>query len=48
MQPEEIEDFRNIVREGEKKFCEKEPASYRPAVARNAKNEGKIYPKYYE
>lgn len=48
MKAEEIEDFKSIVREGEKKYCEKGSANYRPAVARNANNEGKIYPKYYE
>ena len=47
MKPEEIEDFRRVVREGEKAYVSSGEADYRPEVARKPGGDP-IYPRYYE
>jgi hypothetical protein len=47
MKPEELEDFRRIVREGEKAYVASGEADYRPEVARKP-GKDRIYPRYYE
>ena len=47
MRPEELEDFRRIVREGEEAYVASGEADYRPEVARKP-GKDRIYPRYYE
>ena len=47
MKPEELEDFRRIVREGEAAYVASQGARYRPEVARKP-GKDRIYPRYYE
>ena len=47
MKPEELKDFRRIVREGEKEYVESGRADYRPEIARKP-GKDRIYPRFYE
>ena len=47
MKPEELEEFRRIVREGETAYVASGAADYRPEVARKP-GQDRIYPRYYE
>ena len=47
MKPEEIEEFRRIVREGEKAYVSSGEADYRPEVARKPGGDP-VYPRYYD